>query len=249
MTTPKASWTTSSAMAEWAEEVSNLLLREKSNAQNCLRDCERLLQDPNLIQSDSLKEGLKELRSKTEDSYGTLLHLERVLNMKNLGDFPAATSKAQNTESNSSLSQPSSEPVSMAVAVTKTGRFRQQRIRSVDFAGVGAQGDNELSDELMFANEHRPEHQQHDEIDDFDDDSGFPEATPAYKRKDLQLENPGMMMAKSLPMNVPMPRMILGRSPPDLDEDTSDIPKKIAELAKSLHVDSIGELPSPRLIE
>ena len=167
MTTPKASWTTSSAMAEWAEEVSNLLLREKSNAQNCLRDCERLLQDPNLIQSDSLKEGLKELRSKTEDSYGTLLHLERVLNMKNLGDFPAK-SKAQNTESNSSLSQPSSEPVSMATsAVTKTGRFRQQRIRSVDFAG--AQGDNELSDELMFANEHRPEH---DEIDDFDDDSG-----------------------------------------------------------------------------
>ena len=78
---------------------------------------------------------------------------------------------------------------------------------------------------------------------------GFPEATPAYKRKDLQLENPGMMMAKSLPMNVPMPRMMLGRSPPDLDEDTSDIPKKIAELAKSLHVDSIGELPSPRLIE
>jgi len=254
MTTPKASWTTSSAMAEWAEEVSNLLLREKSNAQNCLRDCERLLQDPNLIQSDSLKEGLKELRSKTEDSYGTLLHLERVLNMKNLGDFPAK-SKAQNTESNSSLSQPSSEPVSMATsAVTKTGRFRQQGIRSVDFASAasGAQGDiNELddplSDELMFANE-PPEHRQHEEIDDFDDDSGFPEAAPAYKRKDLQVENP-MMMAKSLPMNVPMPRMMLGRSPPDLDEDTSDIPKKIAELAKSLHVDSIGELPSPRLIE
>ena len=78
--------------------------------------------------------------------------------------------------------------------------------------------------------------------------AGFPEAAPAYKRKDLQIENP-MMMAKSLPMNVPMPRMMLGRSPPDLDEDTSDIPKKIAELAKSLHVDSIGELPSPRLIE
>ena len=77
---------------------------------------------------------------------------------------------------------------------------------------------------------------------------GFPEAAPAYKRKDLQVENP-MMMAKSLPMNVPMPRMMLGRSPPDLDEDTSDIPKKIAELAKSLHVDTIGELPSPRLIE
>ena len=163
MTTPKASWTASSAMAEWAEEVSNLLLREKTNAQNCLRDCERLLQDPNKIQSDSLKDGLKELRSKTEDSYGTLLHLERVLNMKNHGDFPDInTSKI-----------PLSEPVSLAnKTVTKTGRFRQQRVRSVDFAH--AQGDHDLdefSDELMFANE-RPEHRHPEEIDDFDDDSG-----------------------------------------------------------------------------
>ena len=86
MTTPKASWTTTSAMASVAEDLSNLLIREKSNAQNCLRDCERFLQDPSLIQSDSLKEGLKELRSKTEDTYSTLLHLERVLDMKNHGD-------------------------------------------------------------------------------------------------------------------------------------------------------------------
>ena len=48
----------------------------------------------------------------------------------------------------------------------------------MDFASAasGAQGDmNELddplSDELMFANE-PPEHRQHEEIDDFDDDSG-----------------------------------------------------------------------------
>ena len=75
---------------------------------------------------------------------------------------------------------------------------------------------------------------------------GFPEA--AYKRKDLMVEK-SMMMAKSLPMNVPMPRLMLGRTPPELDEETSDIPRKIAEIAKSLHVDAIGELPSPRLID
>ena len=66
------------------------------------------------------------------------------------------------------------------------------------------------------------------------------------------------MMAKSLPMNVPMPEQRnmffnkWNRSPPDeddLDEEAQDIPTKIAEIAKSLHVDSIGELPSPRLLE
>ena len=61
------------------------------------------------------------------------------------------------------------------------------------------------------------------------------------------------MMAKSLPMNVPMPEQRnmffnkWNRSPPD--EEAQDIPTKIAEIAKSLHVDSIGELPSPRLLE
>ena len=173
MTTPKASWTTTSNMTSVAEDLSNLLLREKSNAQNCLRDCERLLQDPNFLKSDSLKEGLKELRSKTEDTYGTLLHLERVLNMKNLGD--QAKTEQNNGTNSVTKTAPISAPASAPI-VTKTGRFRQQRIRSVDFAGgVTAQGDFEddpLNDELLFAANDRPEQHRPEEIDDFDDDSG-----------------------------------------------------------------------------
>ena len=51
--------------------------REKIQAQNCIRDCERYLNDPN-VTSESLKEGLRDLMTKTEDNFGTLLHLERV---------------------------------------------------------------------------------------------------------------------------------------------------------------------------
>ena len=57
------------------------------------------------------------------------------------------------------------------------------------------------------------------------------------------------MIAKSMPMNVPDHRKLMMGSSPELDEDTQDIPTKIAELARSLHVDAIGELPSPRLVE
>jgi hypothetical protein len=61
-----------------------------------------------------------------------------------------------------------------------------------------------------------------------------------------------MEFAKSLPMQVPMPdpRMIhLNRSPPDFQEDTQDIPTKMASLAKSLHGDALGELPSKRYLD
>lgn len=88
METPKAGWTATEDMVNWAENFALFLSREKSNAQQCLHDCERLLNDPN-VKSDSLKEGLRDLRGKTEDNFGTLLHLERVLNMKNLGDLPS----------------------------------------------------------------------------------------------------------------------------------------------------------------
>ena len=81
--------------------------------------------------------------------------------------------------------------------------------------------------------------------------SGFTEA--AYKNRPLPNKQ-SLMMAKSLPMNVPMPEqrnMFFNKwnRSHDLDEEAQDIPTKIAEIAKSLHVDSIGELPSPRLLE
>ena len=76
---------------------------------------------------------------------------------------------------------------------------------------------------------------------------GFTEA--AYKNRPLANKQ-SLMMAKSLPMNVPMPEqrnMFFHKW--NIDEEAQDIPTKIAEIAKSLHVDSIGELPSPRLLE
>ena len=79
---------------------------------------------------------------------------------------------------------------------------------------------------------------------------GFTDA--AYKHRPRMLEKQPLMMAKSMPVNVPMPehgKLFLHGSPPDINEDTQDIPTKIAELAKSLHMDAIGELPSPRLKE
>ena len=42
-----------------------------------MRDCERYLNDPN-VTSDSLKDGIRDLMSKSEENFGTLLHLERV---------------------------------------------------------------------------------------------------------------------------------------------------------------------------
>ena len=65
---------------DWDETNLNfdyICFREKLQAQNCIRDCEKFLRDPN-VTSESLKEGVKELMTKTEDNFGTLLHLERV---------------------------------------------------------------------------------------------------------------------------------------------------------------------------
>ena len=41
-----------------------------------MRDCERYLNDDRC--SDSLKDGIRDLMSKSEENFGTLLHLERV---------------------------------------------------------------------------------------------------------------------------------------------------------------------------
>ena len=86
METPKAGWTQTTDVVRWAEDFSSFLSREKAGAERCLHDCERLLNDPN-VKSDSLRDGLRDLMSKTEDNFGTLLHLERVINMKNHGDL------------------------------------------------------------------------------------------------------------------------------------------------------------------
>jgi len=257
METPKPSWTKTTDIVEWAEDFSSFLSREKSSAERCLHDCERLLNDPN-VKSDSLRDGLRELMSKTEDNFGTLLHLERVINMKNHGDL----AEHHNTTPSIAIRKKSSATVAgSAPQFTQTGRFRQQRIKSVDFAngdsfrkrdsrhssgGTDENFDEHFKDDFLF-NENNHEETPFDTVDDLDDDSGFPEA--AYKARPTSGEKVSMI-AKSMPMNVPDHRkLMMDHSSPDLNEDTQDIPTKISEIARSLHVDAIGELPSPRLID
>jgi len=263
METPKAGWTQTTDVVRWAEDFSSFLSREKASAERCLHDCERLLNDPN-VKSDSLRDGLRDLMSKTEDNFGTLLHLERVINMKNHGDL----TQHHNTTPSIAIRQKSQSSSSAIVAgsapqFTQTGRFRQQRIRSIDFAsgdifnkrdsrhssgGTDDNFDDQFKDDFIFNenNENNHEETPFETADDLDDDSGFPEA--AYKTRPTSGENVSMI-AKSMPMNVPDHRKLMMGSSPELDEDTQDIPTKIAELARSLHVDAIGELPSPRLVE
>lgn len=181
MATPKAGWTQTDDVVKWAEEFANFLAREKTQAQKCLHDCERLLNDPT-VKSDSLKEGLRDLMSKTEDNFGTLLHLERVLNMKNLGD--SASSSTATSSTPMSISTDENNPAQ----IRQTGRFRQHRVRSMDFGGGnhGARDGSDdafdpLKDELLFAESsegHLP-HSSREETDDFDEDSGnFFETSP-----------------------------------------------------------------------
>ena len=186
MDIPRAGWTSTSDKVEWAENFSAFLLREKANAERCLRDCEKLLNDPN-VKSDSLKVGLRDLRAKTEDNFGTLLHLERVLDMKNHGDVPDRSSSSFNATTQSvGIPQKNNNGANMIAAsapqVTQTGRFRQERINSIDFGNgfiasreSATANDNldfdSLTDELLYESRDSPEASE--SRDDFDDDSGM----------------------------------------------------------------------------
>jgi len=69
-----------------AEEISTFFEDQKLKAQDRIRQCEAFINNLHLP-SKSVKEGLVSLRRNAEDDYSTLLHLERVLNMRDGGDF------------------------------------------------------------------------------------------------------------------------------------------------------------------
>jgi len=69
-----------------AEDLCIFFEDQKLKAQNRIRECESFLNNLHLP-SKSVKEGLLSLRQNAEDDYSTLLHLERVLNMRDRGDF------------------------------------------------------------------------------------------------------------------------------------------------------------------
>jgi len=69
-----------------AEEISTFFEDQKLKAQDRIRKCEAFINNLQLP-SKSVKEGLVSLRQNAEDDYSTLLHLERVLIMRDGGDF------------------------------------------------------------------------------------------------------------------------------------------------------------------
>lgn len=69
-----------------AEEISTFFEDQKLKAQDRIRQCESFINNLQLP-SKSVKEGLVSLRQNAEDDYSTLLHLERVLIMRDGGDF------------------------------------------------------------------------------------------------------------------------------------------------------------------
>lgn len=259
METPKAGWTNTDTAVQCAEELANFLMREKNNAQRCLHDCERLLNDPN-VKSDSFKEGLRDLMCKTEDNYGTLLHLERVINMKNMGDLNPAPQGSKSIPILSASGRQSMSIAASAPQFTQTGRFRQQRVKAHETRRVfslNEEADHDdfdpLQDDDLFGGGDNGQFSHHD-IHDDDEDSGLmaDDKNAAYKNRPSLQSKDDFKMAKSLPMKVPHRKFLLmdDNSPPDMDENTQDIPRKMAELARSLHVDSaLGELPSPRLVD
>jgi len=69
-----------------ADEISTFLEDQKLKAQDRIRKCEAFVNNL-YLPSKSVKEGLARLRQNAEDDYSELLHLERVLIMRDGGDF------------------------------------------------------------------------------------------------------------------------------------------------------------------
>jgi hypothetical protein len=191
MNTPKFNGSQTDDVVQLAEDMAEFLGREKIQAQKCLHDCERLLNDPKM-KSASLKDGLRELRSKTEDNFGTLLHLERVMRMKNLGDVDMmAIPGAPIRSSSAAMTIAASAPAVSSIDnyFRKRGKFRSFEVSGVDdnddVTDVNNFNDPPLRDDLLFSGDgdddrsvsdcdESTEKNAHNEedVDDFDEDSG-----------------------------------------------------------------------------
>jgi len=87
-----------SEMAALAEEMATFFEDQKLRTQDRIRRCEMFMNDSRL-QSNSVREGLVGLLRNAEEDYSTLLHLERVLNMRDCGDFASIVPATSNTTS------------------------------------------------------------------------------------------------------------------------------------------------------
>lgn len=250
------------------EEIQKFLNDEKRKAEQRIHSCELFLND-STITSISLREGLSGLLQNAEDDYGTLLHLTKVVQMKNSGDTSKLFQNIPNRDSIAS-NYGTSLPANIGWPIHKPQtviRETNQRPKKIEFSkarkpiddftdfefdeDVETNGDDlEVQEELVENKRNRKKLSVKEEVEEEEDNDFFDENTayPSDKLRQRRLSD-GLGMARSLPLSVPIHKHPLLSKTDAQDEfdDISDIPNKIAELARSVHGgDIFGELPSPR---
>jgi len=262
-------------MAELAEEMATFFEDEKLRAQNRIRRCEMFMNDSRL-QSKSVREGLICLLRNAEDDYSTLLHLERVMNMRECGDFSASGGASANTAAplpNKACDNDLDDPFE-GEGFVMGGIERQspQPPPEVRGGARAADGVDDLDPLFPIMDEgvkklsvvSPSKHQQRrssggsrkafkrpsitgdqlDEIDEAEDDG----ADSAVNGRRIRTPGSQSSVAHSLPVNIPLPEIRNKLLDSDLDEEDEDgekrdIPKKIAEIARSLY-DQVEEIAS-----
>jgi len=285
-----------SEMAELAEEMATFFEDEKLRAQNRIRRCEMFINDSRLA-SKSIREGLHCLLRNAEDDYSTLLHLERVMNMREGGDFRGPDN-------------PTAHAMAMAAMPTTSDVINRRSLVSADdddedpFEGQGfVMGETtvggQVADLAAAVTSSEPANNVigDDELDPFFAVQDDTVKSPAKRRQrksfkrpsitgdqldeiqeaeDLDAEEPAAAapleiggvgggrqihggvgvgggkvtsVAHSLPVSIPLPEFRNRLLDSDLDEEEEedgekrDIPKKIAEIARSLY-DQVEEIAS-----
>jgi len=272
--------TSTSGMAQVAEDMATFFEDQKAVTQNRIRKCEMFVNDVRL-QSHSVRDGLMTLLQHAEEDYSTLLHLERVLNMRECGDHreggdatsPAITSGGGSRGQNRRRLQPEGG-LPFALDLSDRSGSGGEDVLDDLFGGGGA------SAVPAASTRRRPMHEPlNDQLDEEESEVNFDdEQDNGISMRGRQIGgnrsggrhgDQSQDVAHSLPVSIPLPDPIKAKAAAldfasdleDLEEDpntasqggvqmtkkrTEDIPKKIAEIARSLY-DTSDTLPcSPK---
>lgn len=255
-------------MAQLAEDMSTFFEDEKIKVQNRMRTCEMFVNDVRL-QSNSVRDGLMMLLQHAEDDYSTLLHLERVLNMRECGDHrvdnAAGAAFGNNRAQNRRRQLPEGGPFSMDLSDKSSGGedvlddlFNAGAASGLPAASARRRPLHEPIDDQLYEEENEGSNIEDTHPNGVSAVTGGLQIGSGHR----QIQD----VAQSLPVSIPLPDPIKAKSTAldfasdleDFEEDgdensgmqvkkkTSDIPKKIAEIARSLY-DTSDTLPcSPK---
>jgi len=269
-------------MAQLAEEMSTFFEDEKVRTQARIRQCETFVNDVHLL-SDSVREGLMTLLRNAEEDYSTLLHLERVLHMRECGDHRDVLETLDEQEQfgprrGTAAAAPRFEIAAPSAAIDLSGGSSRTKDVLEDLFNGGSEDaasmrgqERKLRQPLLAEPAGEQLDEEDDSCGDFDEeDCGGLSMGIGQTTGQSRAIKPGRTasqdVAHSLPVSIPMPDQIkrsvldIASDLEDLEEEdgkveenhrrrpqgggkkTSDIPKKIAEIARSLY-DTSDTLP------